>query len=66
MSPPDAHMATVDGQGYFLEHSADCLLAGTGECPMMRLLLVAVREGHIGQGRRQIWLDEAGVLLWDL
>lgn len=59
------HYVVVDELAWHLEHPMACRDAGLPDCRLTGLVQVGVEAGHVVMGRSRVWLDEAGVLLWD-
>jgi hypothetical protein len=62
---PDEHFVIVDTHAWHLQHPMSCRDVGLEKCRLTALVQVGVEAGHVVMGRSRVWLDEAGVLLWD-
>lgn len=59
------HWVVVTPEQWHVEHPLSCRETGLPACKITSLVRVGVEAGHLVMGRSKVWLDEAGVLLWD-
>lgn len=62
------HVAILENGRWHLEHSLRCRRAGLDRCPVTVLVAHTFEAGHFEMeqnGRYRVWIDDAGVLLWE-